>query len=191
MIKCAVEVAWRSQMEMYTKATGKTIWPMAMAALSIVRVELPMANGSTIYSTALAKKPGSSAKSSSVECMWRGRSKAEVDMSGSTGHSMKEILKTASSVATALTTSLTQKRLTKDTLRKMCLKARARLHSRTDVSIRAILRQDWRMARELWFFKMETSTSVPGRMTCSTGSASTLMLRKNGRSKASGRMASV
>jgi hypothetical protein len=134
---------------MYTKVIGKTTWPMVMAALSIVWVEHQMVSGLTIYNTALAKKPGSLVKSSLVGSTLKVKSKAEGDTNGLTGHSTRVTSTTVSLVAMELTTLLSQKRLTKDTLRKMYLKAKARLLSRMDVSILEISRQDLRMAKGL------------------------------------------
>lgn len=108
-----------------------------------------MVSGLTIYNTALAKKPGSLVKSSLVGSTLKVKSKAEDDTNGLTDHSMKVTLTTASLVAMELTTLLNLKRLTKDTLRKMYLKAKARLLSRMDVSILEISRQDLRMAKGL------------------------------------------
>jgi hypothetical protein len=108
-----------------------------------------MVNGLTIYNTALAKKPGSLVKSSLVGSTLKVKSKAEVGMNGLIGRSTKVILTTISLVATELTTLLSLKRLTKVTFRKMYLKAKERLLSKTDVSIQEISRQDLRMAKGL------------------------------------------
>jgi len=63
-------------------------------------------------------------------------------MNGLIDHSTRATSTTVSLVGTELTTLQSPKRLTKVTLRKMCLKARARLLSKTDVSILEILRLD-------------------------------------------------
>ena len=106
-------------MEIFIKENGRITWLMEMDALLIHKEEPQMDIGSTIYKMDLARRLGRTEPSSSRASTFRAKSAVEDAMSGLTEAFMKETSKIACSTVTAFTISLSQRKPTKVSSRKI------------------------------------------------------------------------
>lgn len=178
-------------METFTKANGRTIWHMAMAALLTTKDRHQMARGLMTYNMDSAKKLGRTVPSSLKASTFRGKNAAEVAMNGQTAAFTKVTFRTAFSTGMACTTLRSPRRHTRASLLRTSLRAKANSRLKTADNTQVTLKQEKKTVKALWCKPTETNTSAHGRMTRCTESAFSMTQRMRPRNRELGRRVSA
>ncbi len=178
-------------METFTKANGRTIWRMAMAALLITKDQHQMVRGLMIYNMDSAKKLGRTGLLSSKASTFRVKKAVEVATNGQMAVFTRETFRIACSTGMAFTTSRSPKRHMKASLPKTSLRAKANLRLKTADNTQETLKQGKKTVKALWCRLTETNTSARGRMTRCMESAFSTTLRMRPRNRGPGKRVSA